>query len=99
MLTTFNHGPNKTGTVPTEIEPVIRTTTTEIEKRSGMAGGLGVARVDVVNDIGVISRFWVSVTVGKDGKPTVTVTTKPDAEKKTQRVAKVKGSFNIVEPR
>jgi hypothetical protein len=72
-------------------EPIIVVTANEVNDR----GLLGVVRIDVENDEGVVSRFWVDVKV-KKGRPQVFVRTKVGRDKQIQRQSKVQGTFNCI---
>lgn len=53
--------------------------------------------INVTNDDGTISRFWIKVKI-KKGRPVVSVTTKTGQHLQKQTQKTVTGSFNI-EPR
>lgn len=77
--------------VQSTLEPVVTIDGDEVESRSSLGGGPGVARVDVKGDLGKIARFWVSVSI-KNGRPVLSVSTVV-GEKQVSR--KLTGSFNL----
>lgn len=73
-------------------EPVVTVETSD-NRLNDWPGGLDVLTLNIDNGE-MVSKFWVNVVV-KNGKPMVTLITKPDKERTRQETVKLTGSFNI----
>lgn len=71
--------------------PVIQLDSDVFESRANCE----VAQIDVVGPTGEVARFWLSVVM-KRGRPTVTMTTKPDKDLRSEVTKKLQGTFNIL---
>lgn len=57
------------------VAPILTTTVAEIEQRTGMAGGPELVQIQVEDEQGLLTRFWVNVRINRRGQPVLTVST------------------------